>query len=69
MNLRNIYSQTEFEFKKLHHYFPDELYIKLLNLGMTSKSFEPLQKEMDRLFTLQKIQSEFEKTDISPFDA
>lgn len=67
MNLQNIYISTEFDFKKLYHYFPDELYIKLLNLGMTKQSFKPLQKEMDRLFALQKIQSEFEQIEESPF--
>lgn len=68
---KQYYNKTEQQFYNLYHYYPDEIYIMLLSMGFSSKAFEPIQKEMDRLFQIQKIQSEFfpleSISDISPF--
>uniref|UniRef100_UPI004055A46C hypothetical protein n=1 Tax=Acetatifactor sp. TaxID=1872090 RepID=UPI004055A46C len=53
------HNSIEIQFCKLHHYFPEQLFMMLLALGYTDKSFKFIQLEMDRLFTLQKIESEF----------
>lgn len=53
------YNKSEQEFYKLHHYYPHEIYIMLLNMGFSSKAFEPIQKEIDRIYQLQKTESEF----------
>ena len=65
---QRFYNATEKQFQKLHKYYPEELYLIIRQQGFTSESsFKPIQKEMDRIFALQKIESEFEPINGSPF--
>ncbi len=68
---KQYYNKTEQQFYNLYHYYPDEIYIMLLEMGFTDKAFKPIQTEMDRLYHIQKIQSDFipleSISDNSPF--
>lgn len=52
-----LFNETEIRFYKKYKLFPDELFQQLQNLGFSRESFKPIQKEMDRLFLLQKEES------------
>ena len=45
-----LFNETEIRFYKKYKLFPDELFQQLQNLGFSRQSFQPIQKEMDRLF-------------------
>lgn len=56
-----LFNETEIRFYKKYKLFPDELFQQLQNLGFSRESFKPIQKEMDRLFLLQKEESTWQK--------
>lgn len=62
-----LFNETEIRFYKKYKLFPDELFQQLQNLGFSRESFKPIQKEMDRLFLLQKEESTWTKADCDPF--
>ena len=62
-----LFNETEIRFYKKYKLFPDELFQQLQNLGFSRESFKPIQKEMDRLFLLQKEESTWIKADCDPF--
>lgn len=62
-----LFNETEIRFYKKYKLFPDELYQQLQNLGFSRQSFQPIQKEMDRLFLLQKEESTWTKADCDLF--
>lgn len=62
-----LFNETEIRFYKTYKLFPDELFQQLQNLGFSRESFKPIQKEMDRLFLLQKDESTWTKADCDPF--
>lgn len=62
-----LFNETEIRFYKKYKLFPDELFLQLQNLGFSRESFKPIQKEMDRLFLLQKEESTWTKVDCDPF--
>ena len=65
----NSSNSAEQLFYKKHRFYPEQIYIKLRQLGFNSNTaFTPIQKEMDRLFALQKQENEFEKIAFSPFE-
>lgn len=67
--IHNSCNSTEQLFHKLHKYYPEEIYIKLRQLGYSNNSaFAPIQNEMDRLFKLQKQESEFQTIGYNPFN-
>ena len=64
----NTSNSTERLFHKIHKYYPDEIYMKLRQLGFSNESsFPPIQQDMDRLFALEKLKNEFQPTDYNPF--
>ena len=62
-----LFNETEIRFYRKYKLFPDELFQQLQNLGFSRESFKPIQKEMDRLFLLQKEESTWTKADCDPF--
>lgn len=64
----NTYTSIEWIFKKTHHFFPEEIYIKLRLLGFSDKCFNSIQKEMDRIYINDKALHEFMPVENSPFD-
>lgn len=62
-----LFTETEIQFYKKYKLFPDELFQQLQNLGFSRKAFEPIQKEMDKIFFQQKELSTWNKADTDPF--
>lgn len=69
MRTYTIYTSTERIFYRLHHIYPDTLYITLLQQGWNRSVFSVIQNEMDRIHREQKLLSDFTYTPYSPFDA
>lgn len=47
-------TRTEYDFYKLYHIYPENLFIYLYQQGFSRKAFNGIQTEMDRIYQAEK---------------